>query len=262
MRKNRLRELLAAGKPSVGTHLLCSWPTLVEIVGHAGTIDYVEFLGEYAPYDLYALENIGRAVALFDHMTAMMKVEQEPRLYLAQKALNSGIQNVLFADVRSVADAENCVRAVRAETPEVGGLHGVAMSRDVGVVLEAGTPAFVQAMNDAVVALMIEKREAVEDLEAILSVKGVDMVQFGPVDYALSVGLAGQRHHPAVKEAEEYVIATALKKGVAPRAEIGHPSQAEYYLNLGVKHFCIGWDVRIIFDWCKENGSALKEMLD
>ena len=41
--------------------------------------DYVEFVGEYAPYDLYALENIGRAIELFPHMTGMMKIEQEPR---------------------------------------------------------------------------------------------------------------------------------------------------------------------------------------
>ena len=63
--------------------------------------DYVEFVGEYAPYDLYALENLGRAVDLFDHMTAMMKIEQEPRTYLTIRAIGSGIQNVLFADPRT-----------------------------------------------------------------------------------------------------------------------------------------------------------------
>jgi 4-hydroxy-2-oxoheptanedioate aldolase len=66
------------------------------------------------------------------------------------------------------------------------------MRRDVGYVLECGAPSFVQALDDAVVALMIEKAPAVENLEALLSVKGVDMVQFGPADYAMSIGLAGQ----------------------------------------------------------------------
>ena len=40
-----------------------------------GNVDYVEFVGEYAPYDLYALENLGRAVDLFEHMSSMMKIE-------------------------------------------------------------------------------------------------------------------------------------------------------------------------------------------
>ena len=47
---------------------------------------------------------------------------------------------------------------------------------------EGGTPAWVEAQNDAVCALMIEKRQAVEDLEQLLSVPGVDMVQFGATD--------------------------------------------------------------------------------
>ena len=58
----------------------------------------------------------------------------------------------------------------RAESPATGGIHGVGMRRDVGFVLDIGTPAFVQALEDAVVALMIEKKPAVEDLDAILSV--------------------------------------------------------------------------------------------
>ena len=60
------------------------------------------------------------------------------------------------------------------------------MRRDVGFVMEPGAPSFVQALDDAVIALMIEKDQAVQNLESLLSVKGVDMVQFGPADYALS----------------------------------------------------------------------------
>ena len=261
MRRNRLCELLNADQPSIGTHLHISYPGIVELAGHSGMFDYVEFLGEYAPYDLYALENLGRAVDLFPHMTAMMKIEQEPRTYLAIRAIGSGIQNVLFADPRTVADIEACVKAVRAESPQTGGLHGVGMRRDVGYVLECGGTAFVQALEDAVVAVMIEKKSAVEDLEALLSVKGLDMVQFGPADYAMSIGLAGQWSHPKVKEAERYVIETALKKGIAPRAEIAHPDDAKKYLDMGVKHYCIGWDVSILFNWFKDAGQEMRRIL-
>jgi 4-hydroxy-2-oxoheptanedioate aldolase len=257
MRPNRLRELLNADQPSLGTHIHSSWPSIIELVGYSGMFDYVEFVGEYAPYDLYALENLGRAVDLFDHMSSMMKIEQEPRTYLTIRAIGSGIQNVLFADPRTVEDVEECVSAVRAESPKSGGRHGVGMRRDVGFVLECGTPEFVQALDDAVIALMIEKESAVENLDALLSVPGVDMVQFGPADYSMNIGLTGQFKHPRVKEAERYVNETALKKGIAPRAEIAHPAQAEEYLEMGVKHFCVGTDVSILFDWFKEQGGAM-----
>ena len=261
MRRNRLRELLNADQPTLGTHIHSSWPTIIELVGHSGMFDYVEFVGEYAPYDLYALENIGRAVDLFDHMTAMMKIEQEPRTYLTIRAIGSGLQNVLFADPRTKQDVEECVRAVRADAPHSGGRHGVGMRRDVGFVMEPGTPAFVKALDDAVIALMIEKDSAVENLESLLSVKGVDMVQFGPADYSMSLGLTGQWNHPRVVEAEKYVIETALKMGIAPRAEISHPNECARYLDMGVKHFCIGTDVSILFNWFRESGKAMNQIL-
>ncbi|MBM3489936.1 MAG: 2,4-dihydroxyhept-2-ene-1,7-dioic acid aldolase [Alphaproteobacteria bacterium] len=260
MRHNRLRERLRAGEPSLGTHLFITWPAVAELAGQAGAFDYVEFVAEYAPYDLYALENLSRALDLYQ-LGGMVKIEQEPRTYWAIRAIGSGLQNLLFADIRTVEDARAAVRATRAEAPHAGGLHGVGMRRDVGYVQEVGTPAFVQALDDAVVMLMIEKKQAVEDLDAILSVPGIDMVQFGPADYSMSIGLAGQWSHPKVKEAERFVIETALRKGIQPRAEIAQPEQARAYLDLGVRHFCIGWDVRILSDWFRQQGGAMHKQL-
>src|ERR1700704_3633604 len=113
MRRNRLRELLRAGRPTLGTHIHSAWPAVVELAGHAGVFDYVEFAGEYAPYDLFALENFGRAVNTFDHMSAMFKVEQQPRTYLAVRAIGSGIPNVLFADPRTPDDVREGGRGGR-----------------------------------------------------------------------------------------------------------------------------------------------------
>lgn len=261
MRPNRLRQLLNEDKPSVGTHIHSSWPSVHELVGHSRMFDYIEFVAEYAPYDLYSLENIGRAIDLFPHMTSMMKIEQEPRTWLTVRAIGSGIQNVLFADPRTKEDIEECVRAVRAEAPHVNGRHGVGMRRDVSFVLDCGTEEFVQSLDEAVIAVMIEKKSAVENLDDLLSVPGVDMVQFGPADYSMSLGLTGQFTHPEVLEAEKYVIETSLAKGIQPRAEINSPDQAKRYLDMGVKHFCIGTDMVILFEWFKANGSAMRDLV-
>ena len=120
----------------------------------------------------------------------------------------------------------------------------------------------VQALEDAVVAIMIEKDSAVENLDDLLSVQGVDMVQFGPSDYSMSIGLAGQTPHPRVKEAERHVIETALAKGIAPRAEIDHPDQAKAYRDMGVKHFCMGTDTAILYRWFAKSGKAMLDLLD
>ncbi len=260
MRHNHLRALLTAGKPSVGTHLLSTWPTLVELVGQAGNYDYVEFTAEYAPFDLHELDNLGRALELMG-LAGMIKVEQTQWTHQAMRAIGSGFQSVLFADLRTVEDARACVAAVRAETPGTGGRLGVGMRRDVGTVREAGSPAYVEALNEVVIAIMVEKRECVEDLDAILSVPGLDMVQFGASDYSMSLGLTGQRDHPEVRKAELRTIETALAKGLHPRVELADITHAAPYLEMGVQHFCIGWDVRILHDWWRTNGAGMRAIL-
>ena len=261
MRPNRLRELLDNDQPTLGTRILSSWPTVVELVGHSGMFDYVEFSAEYAPYDHATLENMGRAIELFDHLSGMIKIEQESRTHAAVRAIGAGFQSLLFADPRSVEEAEQCVRAVRSERPQSGGLHGVNMHRAVGVILEPGTEAWATALDQVVIALMIEKKGAVENLEAILDVPGIEMVQFGPADYSNSLGHTGRMQHPEVREAEKYVIETALRKGIAPRVELNDPVGFEPYLEMGVKHFNLGMDMKTLFGWfCNAGGVLRKEL--
>ena len=261
MRPNLLRQKLTAGQPTLGTHLLSAWPTLVELVGRSGHYDYIEFTAEYAPFHMHDLDNLGRAFEVAG-VAGMIKVEQGEALHQSMRAIGSGFQSVLFADVRTVHDARACVQAVRAETPGRTGLMGVGMRRDVGTVIEGGSPAYVQALDEVVIALMVEKRQCVEDLDAILSVPGLDMVQFGPADYAMSIGHAGNTRHPDVQRAERITIETALSKGLHPRVELASPDGAARYLSMGVKHFCIGWDVRILYDWWQQNGAQLHALRD
>ncbi len=232
---------------------------MIELVGHSGMFDYVEFCAEYAPYDHTLLENMGRAIELFDHMTGMIKIEQESREHAAVRALGGGFQSVLFADPRSVDEVKQCVQSVRTERPSSSGLQGVNMHR--ACMLEGGTEAWADAMDNVVIALMIEKKEAMENLDDMLSVPGVDMVQFGPADFSNSIGFTGQFAHPKVKEAEQTMIKVAQQKGVAVRVELSGPSGFEPYLEQGIKHFNIGVDVKTLFDWFTDAGAAMRKEL-
>jgi 2-keto-3-deoxy-L-rhamnonate aldolase RhmA len=222
----------------------------------------VEFLAEYAPYDLYALDNMGRAIELSPNFCGMIKMEQSAQWHLAVRAMSAGIQNLLFTDVRSAADAEACVRIVRPEGPDSDATHGMAGGR---IQVESGAD-YLKYYSDAVIVLMIEKKAAVENLESILRVKGVDMVQFGPSDYGMSIGKPGRSYagglHPDVIEAREHTVKTAIKMGVRPRAEINSPAEAEYYLNLGVKDFNLSSDVAILRGFYREQGGALREIVE
>jgi 2-keto-3-deoxy-L-rhamnonate aldolase RhmA len=260
MRPNRLRQLLRDGKPSICARVDSVWPSVVEIIGQTGAFDYVEFAAEYAPFDLHDLDGFCRAAEICG-LSTMIKIDQEPRLFLAERAVGAGFSSVLFADCRCAEDVRQCVRAIRPDTPQDGGLFG-AMGRRFAYGTPGGSPEYVQALRDVVVAIMIEKQPAIMQLEEILSVPGVDMVQWGPSDYSMSAGLLGQRNSDEVRTVGRRVFEMALRAGVQPRAELESLDDVRYYLDMGVRHFRIGTDLAILSRFWKQNGSALRELLE
>lgn len=131
------------------------------------------------------MDNFCRAAELYG-MGTMIKLDQDPRLFLAQRAMGSGFQSILFVDCRNRQEVEECVRICQPDTPKDGGLYGAASRRFA--YDSSGRDEFSQALRDVVVAIMAEKRSLVDDLENCL-VPAVDMVQWGPSDYTMSSGL-------------------------------------------------------------------------
>lgn len=265
MRKNnKLRELTKNDEPTLGTRILNTWPGVLEVLGQTSVFDYVEFTAEYAPWTLYDLENIARAAELSD-LSSMIKIDEVPRRYIAAKALASGIQNFLFANVRTVEDAEEAVQSVRAEPM---GKMGIGLFRIGGHVFTKFCASdYRKACSDAVVAIMVEKKSTLENLEEILSVDGIDMVQFGPWDYGLSLGLGCEPTTPwglndsKVKEAELETIKTALRMDKHPRVEMQTLDGIESYVELGVRDFSVGIDVLTLYNYWKEKGEELRNLM-
>lgn len=152
------------------------------------------------------------------------------------------------------------MRLVRPETPTSGGSYGSSNRRNVGYVVEGGSEAWTRAMDDAVIAIMIEKKGAVENLEEILSIEGFDMIQFGPNDYSISIGKPGQAKSEEVQRIERETVELALKKGKAPRVEVNSIDQVKSYIDMGVRHFCIGIDLRVIYNWCQSQAKGIQEI--
>ena len=258
-KENVLRKLLNEGKPSLGTHIITPWPGMFEVIGNSGVFDYVEYVAEYSTWSIPLLEDIGRTMELFPKMATIIKIEEEARRLLTGRAIDSGFQGVIFTDIRSAEDVRECIRLVRAETPEAGGTHGNNQRRRSGgygsVRGGNATEAWVKEMNDIVIIVMIEKKGAMENLEEIMSVKGVDMVQFGPSDYSISIGKPGQVRCPETLKAEQDMVKMAFKKGITPRVE-GSFEDAKAYFDMGVRHFCIGTDLTTMAQWCKQQAKG------
>ena len=258
MRANSIREKLNSDTPTLSTHIHSVWPSEIEALGHTGIYDYVEFVAEYGPSDLHDLDNMVRAAELHN-LGSMFKIDQSLMPFLAQRGIGAGFESILFTDVRSIEEVRDCIKAARADHPDQGGLYGVATRRN-SYMGYGGSPEYVEALGDVVLAFMIEKKGAVDDLENILALKDVEMVQWGAADFSKNIGVL--RDDPIVIVAKKKTFETAIKMGVHPRAEISSSDEVKEYLDIGVRHFSIGTDITILRDFWKNVGEKISKSLE
>jgi 2-keto-3-deoxy-L-rhamnonate aldolase RhmA len=207
------------------------------------------------------MENIVRAAELHD-MGSMIKIDFQGRGYIAQKAVASGFQAILFTDCRNAEEVKESIRLISPETIPDGGGLGYPNRRYIGFQPRIPQTAHAQRLRDIVRVFMIEKKAAMENIDAICSVPGVDMVQFGPSDYSLSQGWDAKDHTEENKATEREMIKIALAHGVQPRCEIPTVDAAQYYIHLGVRHFCLGDQfVKLLNIWTQEGG-AMRKLAD
>ncbi|MDR1376237.1 MAG: hypothetical protein LBJ22_01900 [Synergistaceae bacterium] len=192
-------------------------------------------------------------------MGSMIKIDFQNRAYVAQKAIGSGFQAILFTDCQTAGDVRESIRLVKPETPEDEGRFGYPNKRFIGFQPRVPQMTHVQRQRDIVLCFMIEKKIAMDNIEEICAVPGVDMVQFGPSDYSMSRGWNAKDHIDESKAAEREMIAVALRHGVQPRCEIPTPEAAQYYIDLGVKHFCLGDQLAYLLNQWSEAGASLRE---
>ena len=259
MYENRIRKLLKEGKPTTSTRLWSGWSVFTEMVGSTGKYDYVELIAEYAPLTQMDFENVAMAAELHG-MGSMLKIDFQNRGYVAQKAVGAGFQAILFADHHTPDEVRETIRMIK---PDVlgEGRFGYPNRRFIGGLTHPTQMVHAQRLRDVVLAFMIEKADAMDHIEEICSIPGVDMVQFGPSDYSMSLGKNRDEYTAEFKAAEREMISAALAHGVHPRCEIQTAEEAEYYLNLGVRHFSLGDQFKAMNRYLVEEGTKLRERI-
>ena len=103
------------------------------------------------------------------------------------------------------------------------------------------------------------------NLDAVLDAardKKVDLTQWGPADFGFSRGQPSLMTTPDIKPFEKLVIEKSLEYGIRPRIEIGSVEQAKYFIDLGVRDFCIGWDRFILQAAFQNLGEGMRKLVE
>jgi 4-hydroxy-2-oxoheptanedioate aldolase len=211
-RPNPLKARLAAGKKALGCWLQINSPIAAEMLALAG-YDFLLIDNEHGPASL------SDSVALLQAMSAtpaasVMRVPWNDPVYL-KRALDIGVEGVMIPAVETREQAEQAVRACRY--PPLGfrgSAYQVVRAANYGI----GVPDYIKtAAENLLIICQIESKRAVDNIEAIAAVDGIDMLLIGPNDLAGTAGHFGDIEHPEVMalitRAERAIKAAGKKLG-------------------------------------------------
>ena len=227
-------------RPLIGMWVVSGSPVAAEIAAGSG-LDMVLIDSEHSANTLESMQ-IQLQVAAAYPVVPLVRVSVNDRTVIKQH-LDLGAQNLLVPMVDTAEQAEAAVRAVRY--PPLG-------ERGVGSALARAARwnrvDDYLANADATISLtvQIESTLAVENVESILAVSGVDAIFVGPSDLAASMGHLGQQGHPDVVAAVEHCIARATQAGTPIGVNAFDPGVAEHYIRGGANFVFVGADVSLL----------------
>jgi 2-keto-3-deoxy-L-rhamnonate aldolase RhmA len=233
---NRLKRKLAAGEVCIGATITMNSPVVAELLSRLG-FDWLWFETEHT-----ALSN-GDVLAMLQatngaDISALVRVPWNDKTMI-KRTLDTGPDGIIIPLVNSREEAEAAVQAMKY--PPLGE-RGAGLSRAQCYGLHMGE--YMQSANDEVMTmLMIEHIRAVENIESILAVKGVDTVMIGALDLSGSMGLLGQTNDARVEAAVQTVLKACKRAEVPCGIVTGTPELANQRIKQGFSNIILGLDI-------------------
>ena len=251
MRENRLRTLWKEGRAAVNGWLAIPDGACAEVMAHQGwdtlTVDMQHGLVDYA-----AMVRMLQAMSATPVVPVVRVPWLEPGILM--KSLDAGAMAVICPMVNTREDALKLVawtsyapRGTRSFGPVRAGLvHGAD---------------YAERANDTVVRFaMIETAQALDNLDAILSVEGLDAIYIGPSDLSLSLGCKPvfDDVDPKAAQAIDHIIERAQAHGVVAGIHNGRPDVAQARIAKGFRFVTLGSDMRILAAGAQQLVSAMR----
>jgi 4-hydroxy-2-oxoheptanedioate aldolase len=239
IQRNELKRALAQGALQVGL-----WSTLcsnigAEIIAHSG-FDWILLDTEHSPNELPGLVQQLQAMGRGTATPVVRAAWNDP--VLVKRILDIGAQSVLLPYVQTAEEAERAVQSVRYPPKGIRGVSAGSRSSQYGRVKD------YQPRADAEICLLVqvETRAALDQLEAIAAVDGIDGVFIGPADLAASLGHLGDPQHPEVQTALRDAAARLKRVGKAGGILTIVEADARRYIEWDYTFVAVGVDTSLL----------------
>ena len=240
--RNRLKE----GKHVIGPFMKTTDPAFVEVAGYSG-FDFVILDMEHGPTGLPELQNLIRA-ALLTNIIPIVRTSDSTEISIA-KPLDLGALGVQIPQVTSSKMAKDCVRASRF-FPK--GERGVCRFVRAANYSSMPREEYFSKANEILIIIQLEGKEAIQDIDNILKVEGIDIIFIGPYDLSQSLGVPGQINHPLVLESMNDIVKRARSLGIVVGTFTDTLQSAEVWKKAGVQYISYSVDVGIFTTACNQ----------
>lgn len=229
------RSQLVSGQRLLGTMVTLPTAATAEILADAG-FDWLFIDGEHGPLETSDVLGILQAVG--GRVSCVVRVPAGEEVAI-KKMLDLGAHGIIAPQINTADQAAAVVQYARY-APE--GARGVGLARAHGYGFQFQE--YVERANqDVAVIVQAEHALAVENIEEIVAVEGIDAVLLGPYDLAASLGKMGQVNDPVVTDAIDHITSTCRKAGIALGYFGVTPEAVQPYIDCGYTLIVAGVDV-------------------
>ena len=234
MRENRVRRILQSGGLALGTHVGgIADPQIVEIIGLAG-FDAAFIDMEHTSFDLRDVQLMVLAAERVGITPIVRTPGFDPAFIL--RLLDMGVQGIQVPHINDAAAAREAVKAVRYAPLGDRGMAGASRASEYGKV--SMKEHMEQSNREITLAVMVEDLPALDEIDAIASTEGIDIVAVGPSDMSRALGVSGMPNHSKLVDTVQRVADAVRKGGIArlafPMNHAAMPRNAAELKALGV----------------------------
>ncbi len=246
--QNPVKKALKEGQTVIGATITTTSPDVAATLGNAG-FDFLWIEMEHSPLTLETVRSMILATRGMKAMPFTRVPVNEP--WLAKRVLDAGSLGVIFPFTSTRELAEQAVKSCKYPPLGIRGF-GPSLAAPRWDFIGQSYPEF--ANENVLVITIIEQKRAIDNIEAIASVPGIDVLFIGASDLSYSLGVGGQRSHPLVKEAVAKVLAAGKKHGIPVGYPSGNHEEINQLISQGFRFFQASTDLGMM-------QSAATEML-
>jgi 4-hydroxy-2-oxoheptanedioate aldolase len=236
--KNTFKQALREKRAQIGLWATLSSNYVTEVLAGAG-FDWILIDTEHSPADL---ENVlGQLQAVSAYPSHPIVRVPWNDMVTIKRYLDLGVQTLLIPQVTTAEEARNAVAYARYPQGGMRGVAGATRATRFGRIQNY----FTNAAEEICILLQVESGEALQNIDAIAAVDGVDGVFVGPADLHASLGYLGERANPdillKIDDAVKQIVRTGKAAGILVDADLGRR-----YLDLGATFVAVGSDVGLL----------------